>query len=59
MSQNSVVISAKGAAPLTFVTMSRPYDSMKREREKMRNLWHADATLPEPVVEDGVQLREA
>jgi hypothetical protein len=54
-----VVISAKGAAPLTFVTMSRPYDSMKREREKMRNLWQADAILPERVVEDGVQLREA
>jgi len=38
MSQNSVVISAKGAAPLIFATMSRPYNSMKPKREKMRNL---------------------
>jgi hypothetical protein len=36
MSQNSVVISPKGAAPVIFATLSRPYDSMKRERGKMQ-----------------------
>jgi hypothetical protein len=29
----------------------RPYDSMKGEREKMRNLWRADATLTERIIE--------
>jgi len=38
--------------------MSRPYNSMKPKREKMRNLWRASATLPERVVEDGFQLRQ-
>jgi hypothetical protein len=59
MSQNSVVISAKGTAPLIFAIMSRPYDSMKREHEKMRNLWRADASIPERVVEARLPLCQA